>query len=98
MDVVTDAVRIAGEPDPGRLFLAGYDTTLLVDTTNGRLLRSEPGLRPVDGCWWEGWDLDPTVRFAVGAEATRLFVDPLGRLIRLDPDTGSRQVVLLPSQ
>jgi hypothetical protein len=63
----------------------------IVDLKSLRVVRTEPGLVPA--LLKRSW-LGPTAPIAPGSPGTRLFVTPDRGLVRLDPETGRREVVL----
>jgi hypothetical protein len=86
-------IRFGGEPVPGLLSIGigsnreGPRGTLFIDAATGEVKRRELGVLPARG--W-GWKLAP----APGSAGTRLFWDAQGRLVRLDPGTGERHVLV----
>jgi hypothetical protein len=86
---------IGGEPQPGRLVVCGAGGAILVDTNDGRVLRREQDLWPIEVADDFDRPRDPVARSVVGSEGARLFLDRnAGRLVELNPDTGARRVVL----
>jgi hypothetical protein len=65
----------------------GSASSVLVDVTAGRVLRTERGLRPATAArsWWERGAASPP---------SSLFIDDHRALVRLDVATGARQTVL----
>ena len=66
---------------------------LLVDMRTGQTRTIGEHLFPAAAMAWWGRH-DPSWYPAAGSEATRLFLDARGSLLRLDPATGRRRVVL----
>jgi len=85
---------IAGEPRAGLLALgAGADfskppRTVLVDAKTGAVVRVEEGLTPIG----HGFE-DRTL--PAGSPGSQLFVGTRGEIVRLDPDTGQREPILV---
>ncbi|HEY3350722.1 MAG TPA: hypothetical protein VGM13_13180 [Thermoanaerobaculia bacterium] len=64
----------------------------IVDAANGSVVSHADGLVPADRFgWWNSSVLPPA---EAGVPWTSLFLDADGRLVRLDPATGSRTVLL----
>jgi hypothetical protein len=86
---------IGGEPEAGRLYLCRGNDVILLDTSDGRVLREEKALRPAaTASRFSTLDRDPMPSVPAGAEASRLFIDTARRrLVRLGP-AGERVVVL----
>jgi len=91
-------VRIGGEPHAGELFVSlerkaehpGQPTAssiYLVDLERGTSRKVAEGLQPI--VWWF-WGTAP----APGSEGTSLFLSADQKLVRLDPVTGERRVLL----
>jgi hypothetical protein len=90
------SVRLGGEPRAGRLAVGlemssfGPSDVALVDTAAARLVRVEKGLAPlrtgVVGLFSSG--------LPVGSPGASLFTDDDGALVRLDPDSGQRRIIL----
>lgn len=88
-------VRLGGEPLPGLLSIGvdRWDTAslreaLFVDVATGEVRRREAGLLPA--ARWGLWLGGP----APGSASTRLFWDSQRALVRLDPLTGERRVLI----
>jgi hypothetical protein len=89
-------LRPGGEVAPGKLAVAAVTTggrradyTLyVVDLDRGTTVRSATGLRPL-------FLFQPTVR--PGSEATKLYLDDSNGLVRFDPVTGDRRVLIAVS-
>jgi hypothetical protein len=84
---------LGGEPTPGRLFVglqvgASHDV-VLVDLASGDVLRRDAGLKPINLISRPGVPAGG----GGGGVGARLFLDSQGRLVRLDPDTGKREVL-----
>jgi hypothetical protein len=84
---------VAGEPRPGWLALAadlGHPArTVFVDLATGAVIREEAGLTPAAA--WNGEQSLPP-----GSPGARLFVGTRGEIVRLDPETGRREAILVP--
>ena len=65
----------------------GAASSVLVDVTAGRVLRTEQGLRPATAAWswWER---------GAASVPSNLFIDDRGALVRLDIATGAREILL----
>ncbi len=94
---------LGGEPEPGRLFLGlgpcpvflpGTQAceTVLVDLESGHITR-EPGVSPARPLWHARVGLQE-LRPAAGSVGATLFRSADGRLVRLDPKGGTRQILL----
>jgi hypothetical protein len=90
-------IQVGGEPQAGLLALgvapasvANPRATLFVDLATGSVLRVEPRLSPALRRWGYGAS---SANHAPGSLATRLFTAAEG-LLRVDPLTGSRAVLL----
>jgi hypothetical protein len=87
------AFFISGEPRSGWLAVATslYKTqeTMFVDLVTGTVVREEKGLMPAGG-----WNDDQTL--PPGSPGARLFIGTRGEIVRLDPETGRREAVLVP--
>ena len=93
-------VRIACETSDGKL-LVGLTLTKTrpdqsehelhsVDVSDGTVRRLADGLRPTfRWCWW--WEARRT---EPGSEGTKLFLSDDQKLVRFDPATGERRVLL----
>ena len=85
---------IAGEPRAGWLALgAGADyskppRTVFVDSRTGAIVRVEEGLTPIGQVFEER-------TLPAGSPGSRLFVGSKGEIVRLDPDTGRRETILV---
>jgi hypothetical protein len=85
---------IAGEPRTGWLALgAGADyskppRTVFVDSTTGAIVRAEEGLTPI------GRAFDEPI-LPAGSPGSRILVGPRGEIVRIDPETGQREAVLV---
>lgn len=91
------ATFLAGEPRLGWICV-GYDAliegrlrTAFAAIADGSIVREEPGLLPAAG---PGWNQDQTL--PAGSPGSRLFVGAHGELVRLDPETGRREALLVP--
>ncbi len=86
----------AGEPRAGWLALgAGADyskppRTVFVDSTTGAVVRVEEGLTPIGHAFEQRTE-------PAGSPGSRLFVGSKGEIVRLDPDTGRRETILVSS-
>lgn len=91
------ATFLAGEPKAGWIsvgyhsLIEGRQRTAFVAIADGSVIREEPALLPAAG---PGWNQDQTL--PAGSPGTRLFVGAHGELVRLDPETGRREAVLVP--
>jgi hypothetical protein len=85
------AVGLFGAPQtPGRLLdVRMGDTVLMVDLATGHVVRREAGLQPVATAYGRGRG---------SSAVSTLFETQAGELVRLDPDTGARQVLLAASR
>jgi hypothetical protein len=96
-----EAASVGGESEPGVLVVGrgkiwSADGTIrfageseFVDLATGRVVRREPGLWPAFNAWGVlGGSVEP------GSLATRLFVTTDDALVRLDPVTGARKVLV----
>jgi hypothetical protein len=88
-------VRLGGEPLPGLLSVGvdRWDTaslweTVFVDVATGQVRRRESGLTPA--ARWDTWSAGPVP----GSAGTRLFWDSQRALVRFDPATGERRVLI----
>jgi hypothetical protein len=88
-------VRFGGEPVAGLLALgvdrwdtASLHETAFVDVATGEIRRRETGLIPA--ARWGMWLAAPVP----GSASTRLFWDSQRTLVRLDPTTGDRRVLI----
>ena len=85
-----------GEAAPGKLIVAAGDGSEreidLVDVDTGEFRRVADRLYPAMRLWSSG--SQPNLAPEVGSEATRLFVRWGECLVRLDPFTGARRVIL----
>ncbi len=95
-------IALGGETAPGVVLVALRSVTasgwrdsecLLVDTRTGETRLAGKRIFPAAAMAWWGRD-DPSWYPAAGSEATRLFLDTRGSLLRLDPVTGARRVIL----
>jgi hypothetical protein len=91
------ALYISGEPRLGWLAL-GADLpkprTFFVEVATGAVVRVEEGLTPASGSPAVLWN-DPQA-LPAGSPGARLFVGTRGELVRIDPETGRREAVLVP--
>jgi hypothetical protein len=79
---------IGGEPAAGQVFVGlRLGEVVLVDWAKGVVARRESGLRPIN-CRLRGRE------DAAGGVGARLFIDSEGRLVRLDPESGRREVLI----
>ena len=95
-------IALGGETAPGVVLVAVRSESaaeskdsecLLVDTRTGQAQSIGKRIFPAAAMAWWGHD-DPSWYPAAGSEATKLFLDGRGSLIRLDPATGARRVIL----
>jgi hypothetical protein len=90
------SVRLGGEPAPGRLAVVletspfGPSDVALVDTGTLRLVRVEKGLAPVRARFFPEF----ASPLAAGNPGASLFTDENGALVRLDPGSGGRRMIL----
>ena len=89
---------LGGEPEPGRLYVGlrsapSKSRTVLIDLDRGSILRSEGGLFPAAAAHRRDPRYPPP-RPRPGTPGAALFVSDDGELIRLDPTTGQRTVLL----
>jgi len=91
-------VRLDGEPMRGRLAVGliaapfGASDLAVVDTEAARLVRVEKGLGPLRSWdWFAGGSLE---HGAAGSPGSRVFLDENGALVRLDPESGERRMIL----
>jgi hypothetical protein len=95
----TRSVHIGGEPRPDRLAVGlesapfGPSDLALVDTKAARVVRVEKGLGP-PRLWWLTPDADPAGRSGVGRPGASIFLDGNGAVVRLDPESGERRMIL----
>jgi hypothetical protein len=89
-------VRFGGEPVPGLLSIGvdRWDTaylreTVFIDLATGQVRRRETDLTPA--ARWDFWSAGP----APASASTRLFWDSHHALVRLDPATGERRVLVV---
>jgi len=86
-------VFFGAEPQPGWIAVGLDDgrpsRTLFVSTATGAILREEPGLLPAAARHMDQ-ELPP------GSPGARLFIGDRGELVRLDPQTGRREAVIVP--
>jgi hypothetical protein len=92
------ALYIAGEPRVGWVAL-GADffkpsKTFFVEASLGRVVRVEEGVTPAVGQVIRGWSEDEAL--PAGSPGARLFVGRQGELVRIDPENGRREAVLVP--
>jgi hypothetical protein len=94
-------IALGGEIAPGRLVVAAGGATnetlsrtiFLVDVLSGEVRQVADGLFPV--AYFAPWSSNrPNYLLAPGSEATKLFYGPGRCLVRFDPLTGERRVLL----
>ncbi len=87
---------LGGEAEPGTLVLAVGDgtsyTASLADLDGGSVRKLADGLYPAARLSGFGYEINAGP--AAGSEATKLFVQDSRILVRLDPSTGERRVIL----
>jgi hypothetical protein len=95
-----DRISLGGEVSPGRLVVAAGGnanvresrTIFLADLSTGEVIQVAQNLFPV--CAFMAFQGDPDSSPAPGSEATRLFYGPGRSLVRFDPLTRERRVIL----
>jgi hypothetical protein len=91
------SVRLGGEPLPGWLAVGleaapfGPTDLALLDTRAARVVRVEKGLGPPHTFWNER---DGVQRRNAGSPGASLFMDENAALVRLDPESGERRIIL----
>ena len=87
---------VAGEPRAGWLALgpgADYSRpprTVFVDSRTGAVVRVEEGLTPID------YSFDDRT-LPAGSPGSQLFAGTKGEIVRIDPETGRREAILVPA-
>jgi hypothetical protein len=95
-----ERISLGGEVSPGKLVVAAGGnakiresrTIFLADLSSGEVIKVAEGLFPV--CALIRFQAEPNALPAPGSEATKLFYGPGRSLVRFDPLTGERRVLL----
>jgi len=96
------SIFLGGEPAGGQIIASirrgtaapwSESKVFLVDISSGEARQVAEGLLPISAFQWWLTD-DPSLQPSPGSEATKLFSGPDHSLVRFDPATGKRRVIL----